>query len=195
MPKLPDNPNIGQALLPAPSILYVWSGYQWILATGRYGSFYDEITQAAVINTATPVILRNTDFYKGVSIEADLSGNLTQIHLDDTGKYNIAFSLQLDRVSGSGNVPVVIWLRKNEIDVPWSASQVIMSGNANVAKVIAAWNFFVETTSHDDYFQLMWRTTDANIQIVGFPANLAQPNPAAYPATPPIILTVNQVGY
>jgi len=54
MAKFPDNPRIGQAFLPDPSVLYVWSGYQWILATGRYGSFYDQISQAAALSTAIP---------------------------------------------------------------------------------------------------------------------------------------------
>jgi hypothetical protein len=195
MAKFPDNPKIGQAFLSDPASLYVWSGYQWILSSGRYGYFYDQITQTAVANTATPVRLRSTDLSRDVSVESDSSGDLTQIHFSDRGKYNIAFSLQLDRVASSGTVAVVIWLRKNEIDIPWSSSQITLSGNANVAKAIPAWNFFVDITDPSDYVQLMWRTPDANIQIVAFAANSAQPSPTAYPATPSAILSVNQVGY
>ena len=195
MAKFPDNPKIGQAFLSDPSSLYVWSGYQWILSSSRYGSFHDEVTQTATINTATPIMLRNTDFARNVSIETDSSGNLTEIHFGDVGKYNVSFSLQLDRTATGATAPVIVWLRKNEIDVPWSAGQVTVTNSQNLAKTVPAWNFFVDVTDSSDYVQLMWRTPDANLKIIGFGASGSQPTPSAYPATPSVILTVNQVGY
>lgn len=195
MAKFPDNPKIGQAFLSDPASLYVWSGYQWILSSGRYGYFHDEITQTAVVNTATPVRLRSTDLSRSVSVESDSSGNLTQVHFSDIGKYNVAFSLQLDRASSTGTVAVVIWMRKNEIDIPWSASQLTLSGGVGLAKNVPSRNFIVDITDPSDYIQLMWRTPDAGIQIISLAANSAQPNVAAYPGTPSAILSVNQIGY
>ena len=195
MAQFPQKPQIGQAFLPNQTNLYVWSGYQWVPGTGVYGAFHDEQDQTAAASTATPIILRTTEFAYGVSINQDAAGNLTRISPQHPGRYNIAFSAQLDRVSGSGVVPVDIWLRKNDIDVPWSSTKVTMTGNANASKTVAAWNFFAQCEYETDYFQLMWRTTDVNINLIAEPANSAQPNPAAFPAIPSVILTVNQVGF
>lgn len=195
MAQFPKNPTVGQAFLPNQTNLYVWSGYQWVPGTGVYGSFYDEISQSTSANTATPMLFRITDFSYGVKIKENESGGLSRISPEHPGRYNVAFSAQLDRVSGSGTVQVDIWLRKNGIDVPWTNTAITMTGTASASKVVAAWNFFVETTYDSDYFELIWRTASANIQIIAAPANSAQPDPAAYPATPSIILTVNQVGF
>lgn len=159
-----------------------------------YGSFYDDQDQITTINTATAMIFRQTDFSNDVSITSDGS-NLTKISIKNIGKYNIQFSTQLDRVSGGASNDVVdIWLRKNNTDIAWTNTRVNITGASSGAKLVAAWNFFVEVTNYDnDFFQLMWATTDANIYLKTFPANLAQPNPAAYPATPSIILTVCQI--
>lgn len=159
-----------------------------------YGSFYDDQDQATTINTATPMIFRQTDFSNDVSITSDGS-NLTRISIKNIGKYNIQFSAQLDRVVGGASPDIVdVWLRKNGNDVAWTNTRVTISGSSSAAKVAIGWNFFVDVSNYNsDYFQLMWATTDANIKLKTFPANLAQPNPAAYPATPSIILTVCQI--
>lgn len=195
MAQFPKNPTVGQTFLPNQTNLYVWSGYQWVPGTGVYGSFYDQLDQTASANTATPMVLRTTDFSYGVSIKADESGNLSRISPEHPGRYNIAFSAQMDRVSGSGIAQIDIWLRMNGIDLPWSGGKVTMSGNANASKVVAAWNYFVKCEYDSDYFQLVWRTTDANISIIADSANSAQPDPAAYPAIPSLIVTINQVGF
>lgn len=200
MAQFPLKPQIGQSFLPTPSTLYVWNGYQWILGSYNYGAFHDETTQiASAINTATPMLFRNVDLSNGIDVKANSLGALSRISFDCSGKFNIAFSAQLDRVAGSGTVAIKIWLRQNDVDVPWSATHVTMSGNANTAKVVAAWNFLVNvdpsTQPYDNYYELMWSTPDVNIQILSIAANSTQPNVGAYPATPPLILTVNQVGF
>jgi hypothetical protein len=195
MAQFPQNPRIGQTFLPNQTNLYVWSGYQWVPGTGVYGAFQDEQDQTASVDTATPMIYRTTDFAYGVSIKQDESGNLTRISPEHPGRYNVQFSAQLDRVAGSGIVEVSIWFRKNGIDIPWSNTKVTLSGNANASKVVAAWNFFLETQYDSDYIQIMWRTPNSNIRIISDPPNSSQPDPAAYPGIPSIIMTINQVGF
>jgi hypothetical protein len=195
MSRFPSNPKIGQAFLPNQTNLYVWSGYQWVPGTGVYGSFYDILDQSAPANTATPMILRSTDISYGVSVKTDDSGNLTRISPEHPGRYNFQFSAQLDRVAGSGIATVDIWFRKNGVDIPWSNGKVTLSGNANASKIITSWNFFTTTEYDSDYIQLVWRTTDTNIQIIADPPSSSQPDPAAYPGVPSLILTVNQIGF
>ena len=121
-----------------------------------------------------------TDISSGVSI---VSGS--QITLTNAGTYNIQFSAQVDRVSGSGTDVVYIWLKKNGANVTNSAGAVTISGAAAAAKVIAAWNYVVDAAANDNY-ELVWQSADANIQLIAAAAS------GNIPAIPSVILTVTQ---
>ena len=161
------------------------------LATNTFwkGSFYDSITQTlAAANTATPVILRNTDApaTNGVSIVTD-GTNLSRITFANAGVYNILFSAQLANSGGSAKT-VDFWLRKNgstaAANIANTNGKVQLQGSANY--LMAAWNYFV-TVAAGDYIQLVWAATSTNITMVTEVAN------ALHPATPSIILTANIV--
>jgi len=153
---------------------------------GYYGSFIDTTTQtAAVINTAYPVKLGFTQLSNGVSIVNNLSGNPTRITIDNAGIYNIQFSLQLEKTGGSGNMTTDIWLRKNGVNVPNTTGKVVLTGSANASPTIAAWNYVIDASSND-YFELMWATSNVNVEIV---KNAAI---APHPLVPSAILTVTQ---
>jgi hypothetical protein len=156
----------------------------YIPETGVFGSFYDTTTQTASgDNIPTPMKYNMTDVSNGVSIIND-----TKITVAQTGYYNIQFSAQLDRVSGSGVVAIDIWLRKNGFDVPHSNTKVTMMGNANQSKIVAAWNFIVQLNAGENA-ELVWLTPTTNIKIVAEPANLVIP----YPEIPSVILTVIKI--
>jgi hypothetical protein len=69
--------------------------------------------------------------------------------------------------------------------VPDSNTKVEVPSNAPY--VVAAWNFFVDSTTTPQDFQLFWRTPKTEIRLEHVPAN------GVLPATPSIILTVNRV--
>ena len=149
------------------------------IVTGYYGSFYDTTTQNAVgVNTYQPVTINTTDISNQVSI-----ANSSHIVVANSGIYNIQFSLQIDKSQGS-LAHVYIWLKKNGVDVPNSASEIAVQGTASEA--IAAWNFVV-SASANDYYELMWSSTDDHIQIKARTAS------GVVPAIPSIILTVVSV--
>jgi hypothetical protein len=153
---------------------------------GYYGSFIDTTTQtAAVINTAYPVKLGVTELSNGVSIVNNLSGNPTRITIANAGIYNIQFSLQLEKTGGSGNMTTDIWLRKNGVNIPNTTGKVVLTGSANASPTIAAWNYVIDASSND-YFELMWATSNVNVEIV---KNAAI---APHPLVPSAILTVTQ---
>jgi len=153
---------------------------------GYYGAFEDNTTQSAVAaNTAYSIKLNTTDLSNGVSIVNNGSGNPTKITLQNTGIYNIQFSLQLEKTGGSGNMTADIWIRKNGIDIPSTNGKVVLTGSANASPVVASWNYVLDLTSLD-YVELMWSTSNTNIEIVA--ATAASP----HPATPSVILTVTQ---
>ena len=122
-----------------------------------------------------------TDISQGVSIASN-----SRITLANSGTYNIQFSAQVDRVSGSGTDTVYIWLKKNGVNYNSSAGVLTVSGGASVAKAIASWNYVVDTTS-SDYWELAWQASDSNIQLISFPAT------GNIPIVPSVILTVTQV--
>jgi hypothetical protein len=158
------------------------SGLNYV-STAAYGSWYDVVTQtAALANTAYPMLFRNTDFTQGVSIVDN-----SKITVTRTGKYNIQFSAQLDRASGTTKY-VSIWLRKNGIDVPATCTDVTIQGGTAVAATVAAWNFF-QNLSANDYIEIMWSSTSTTIQL----QYMASRTAPVRPAIPSIILTVQQV--
>ena len=144
----------------------------------RFGSFYDTTTQtAALINTAYGMTFNATDLSTGVTLGTPTS----RVYVDTHNVYNIQFSAQMDKTSG-GTASVWIWLRKNGVDVPYSAGQIHIQGNN--AETLAAWNYLLDMNA-GDYFELMWEVDDVSVEITAFAAT------AVHPAVPSIILTVS----
>lgn len=147
------------------------------------GAFHDTTTQsAAAINTGYALTLNATDLARGLTV---VDGS--KLTVARGGIYSIAFSTQFDRANG-GTDAVSIWLRKNGVDFPDSCTDVTISGNANAAKAVAAWNFFVEAAA-GDYFELIWSTPNTDVKIL---YQAARENPSR-PAIPSLIVTVNEV--
>jgi hypothetical protein len=151
----------------------------------RYGAFYDTTTQtAAAINTAYPITFNATDFAQGVTRGSPTS----RIFVDTTNVYNIQFSAQLLNTSGGGGGGggsahrVWIWLRKNGVDVPDSATTIRIQGNNT--EDVAAWNFLLEM-NQGDYFELMWAVDNTAVRLEAFAAA------AFHPSVPSVILTVS----
>lgn len=146
---------------------------------GSYGSFYDTTDQTATaINTAKAMSFNTTDFNQNVSINL---GN--QITLANAGLYNIQFSAQLHDTSGGAST-IDIWLSHNGSAIPNTNTKIVMPSNSYH---VAAWNFFVDASA-GDYYQIMWATTDLDLLIEYEAAT------GIHPATPSVILTVNQIG-
>ena len=146
----------------------------------HYGSFYDTTTQtAAAINTAYAMTLNSTAEGNGVRIGSPTS----HVIIDYTGVYNIQFSVQVDKTSGSTS-NIYIWLRKNGTDVPESAGVVSIQGTA--ARTIAAWNYVISLDTND-YIQMMWSTDSTTVRLL----HNTSVSPA--PAIPSVILTLTQV--
>jgi hypothetical protein len=152
-------------------------------ATGSYGSFYSTQTQTNVAGTARSMSLNVTDITNGVSISGSTSPFNTYIKVQNPGVYDIQFSAQVDKTD-SGTDEIWIWIRKNGTDISDSATSVELQGNG--AHYVAAWNFFVNAAAND-YFQLMWYSTDANVRLH------AESAFGVVPGIPSLIVTANRV--
>lgn len=170
-----------------------WNGSAWVTFTGLipsadYGSFFDNTKQTAANTTTAYAITCNTpDGASGVTL---VSGS--RVTVSKAGTYNFQFSIQFENTDNNANHPleVDIWLKKNGVNVDESNSQVTVpnSHGGNSGKLIAALNFIV-TLNANDYLELYWHTTNTAISIATLPA---QTTPAI-PATPGVILTIQQV--
>jgi hypothetical protein len=176
--------TVGQILVSQGSALAPqWQNHASV--SNYYGSFYDTTTQTCVSGAIAYMKYNTTVLSAGVSIQNDLGGKPTQILIANAGVYNIQFSAQLNRTTGGADAQVDIWLRKNGVDIPFSATSITMKANAK--NVVAAWNFF-ETVTAGQYLEIAWTQNDA-VDIIQYPINLTVP----FPAIPSVILTVNKI--
>lgn len=152
------------------------------LAYGQFWSSQDQTADNA--DEVTEITLNNADPANvGVSVT-----NSSRITFDYAGTYNVQFSAQLDRASGSGTADVDIWPSINGDDVPDSNTRVTMSGPASQSKTVAAWNWYLTVTA-GQYVELRWSTTDNRIILHH---EDAQTGPTR-PAIPSIIVTATRV--
>lgn len=139
-----------------------------------YGSFYNSQTQT----TQGAMVFNVTEFSKGVSIT-----NNSRITIKYPGIYNITFSAQMAKTD-SGRDFAEIWLRENGQDVPWSGGEIHLDGND--PRLVASWNYFVQCTAPNQYWELMWYSADTAMQLLATA-------PGSRPGVPSVAVTVNQV--
>ena len=179
-PNISLSPSTGLGQVTISSIA---GGGGFNTATGSYGSFYDTTTQTnPVANIPRSMSLNTTDISNGVSVSGSTNPFNTYIKTENAGVYNIQFSAQLDKTD-SGSDEIVIWLRKNGINLTDTATTVTLSGNN--AKNVAAWNWFVNSAAND-YYQIIWQSADTNVRLFAEPAD-------GHPGIPSVIVTANRV--
>ena len=145
-----------------------------------HGSYHDTTTQTnPVANTV------NLFTYNSVSsqFQIGLGSPTSKVYVNDTGLYNFQFSAQLDKTGGSAS-EVYIWPRVNGVNVPDSATRIVINGPNS--EVVPAWNFFLVMQA-GDYFELAWQSSDTAVIA---PAVSPSGN---IPGIPSVILTVNWV--
>ena len=145
-----------------------------------HASYFDTTTQTNPVASAV-----NLFTYNSVETEFQVTRGTptSKIYVNDTGIYNFQFSAQLDKTGGSAS-SVFIWPRINGVNVPNSATKVVIDGPNN--EIVPAWNFVLVMES-GDYFELAWESADTDVVI------RAEAAASNYPAIPSIILTVTWV--
>lgn len=135
----------------------------------------------AAQNTPYSMSFSTTDFASGITIGGPIRN---QIQIANAGVYDIQFSAQVDKTSGT-TVSSYIWLAKNGTDIPDSNTQITLAGGSNDAQV-AAWNFYVSASS-GDYYELRYGATVTNFRIHYNTSAVIGPN------VPSVILTVGRI--
>lgn len=135
-----------------------------------YGAFSSDQDQVTTANTATLMTLNTTDFANGVSIDS------SKITVENAGIYNLQFSAQFQNANVALQ-DVYIWLRQGNdgggsSDITGSTGFVSIpnSHGGTDGHAIIGWNYFL-SMNKDDYVQIYWSTTSANVSIQYYPAS------------------------
>ena len=145
-----------------------------------HGSFYSSQDQTNPVASAVNLMTLNNTV---AAFNTKIGEVPSRIYVAEDGVYNIQFSAQLDKSGGSAS-SVFIWIRINGINVPHSASKVVVDGPN--AEVVAAWNWVV-TLKENDYFEIAWSSSDTDLFIAEEPAT------ATVPEIPSVIVTVTWI--
>jgi hypothetical protein len=145
-----------------------------------YGSFYSTEDQLNPVADAVNLMTFNRTV-SGFNVRVGAINS--RVYVSETAVYNIQFSAQLDKTSGS-KAAVYIWLRINGQNVEHSATKIIIQGNND--EVVPAWNFVVPL-AENDYFEIAWSSSDTNIVLA------EEPPSGDIPEIPSVILTVTWV--
>ena len=147
-----------------------------------YGKFISMQSQSApAINTPVAMELDRAETAKGLRLGGTPQ---TRIVASTSGVYDFSFSLQLASNSDS-LYSIYIWPRINGQDAPNSTFRVTIQGAQT--KRVPSWNFVFELGVRD-YFELMWAVDSLDVTLEAASAT------SFAPATPSVILIVEQVG-
>jgi hypothetical protein len=150
--------------------------------TGYYLQYLDEITQPlGAANVGQEVRFRTPDITNGISMVND-----TKITFAHTGIYNLQFSFQFKNIDVQDH-DVVVWLRKNGVDVLGSSGYVdVAASHGGVpGHIIVAWNYLLDVVG-GDYYEMIWSGTSMDVTMEFYPAGSPPPSAAS------AILTVTQ---
>jgi hypothetical protein len=157
---------------------------------GYYGAWQDNFTQtAAVSNVGYPLIYRTVDLENQVRVVTN-GTNLTRITFDNTGIYNLQFSVQIQNTDNAQH-DVTIWIRKNGVDVAGSSGYISIparksAGAGNEGHGVYGWNYLLSIVA-GEYYEIVWSTSNAaNVTIQYYPGATPPPSTAS------VIVTVTQ---
>lgn len=144
-----------------------------------YGAFQDTTTQTTTANTAKVITFNTTDYANGVSLVGG-----SKLTVDAPGIYNLQFSVQL-QTTENATTDTSIWLRKgndggSSADIVGSTGLLGMpprQSAINPYHDIKGWNYFISMAAND-YVQIYWSTTSANVSIKEYVASTSPTRPS-----------------
>ena len=149
----------------------------------RYASFYCSQVQNTTVNTPTEVCYSLTLINDGFLLEGDNPNGFNEVVATRRGLYVFNYSIQFTSTNSS-NSTIWVWLRKNDVDVPFSTSSWTIS--ANGGRLVANRSFYF-TLLEGDYLGIMWTSDSTNVHI-------DNPGATAFaPTTPSVIVDIHQI--
>lgn len=131
-----------------------------------YGAFSSYVSQTTTANTATKLLMEQTDFSNGVTAPS------SRVTAAISGLYNLQFSVQAQNLQNSPQ-SMYIWLKQNGTDIVGSTGVIGLPARkaaGNPSHDIKGWNFFLPMNAND-YVELYWSVEDALVTIHFYPAS------------------------
>ena len=150
-----------------------------------YGAFSSFADQPTTINAATLMTLDTTDFASGVSVVAG-----SKITVENPGIYNLQWSGQFQNTDTQEH-DASVWLKQGNgvgaaTDITGSTGFIsVLNKHGSVnGHSIVGWNYFLSMQAND-YVQLWWSATSADVSIQTYPAQTGpiRPSTASVVAT------------
>jgi hypothetical protein len=142
------------------------------------GLFFDNNKQTAPRDIMRAVKFGNTNeaYTNKFVIKNNSSGNPTRITALRKGSYELRLSAQLQKLSVDKTAQLVLCMRKNELNVPDTATRVVME--PGLVGLIATWDFSIDLLP-GEYIEIIW-SQNGGIEI-------------SNKQTPSVMLKINQV--
>ena len=153
--------------------------YSQILGYGQFSNTSSITITGSNIATAIPYDITE------ISQFCNFSGSTIEIL--KAGVWKIAYSVQLDK-NGGGVSVVDLWIKKNGINIPRSASRTTVNGQNGENFVYCE---YILNLNLYDKIQVYFSSPDNTMTITSFPSSGTPPNDI--PLTPSIITTLVQL--
>lgn len=150
------------------------------------GEFICTTTQTqSVINTPKLIVLDTVNYANGMYHEPG-----DGIHVEHNGLYNVQFSAQVTNTQTQPH-DFDIWIRKNGVDVPNTASvgSIVGTHGGQPGYMVMAANFFIPMEA-GDYLEFWWATNATNVELNYLPAITT---PFTSPGAPAFVVTLSFV--
>lgn len=150
----------------------------------HYGSFYADGNGALAIQNPSGAGVE--DYFK---LDTTVVSNgitlisTTEIAVTKTAVYNIQFSAQLSKTTGTAD-ELSIWLDINNMGLDNTNTKLTLANNNQFQ--VAAWNFMVPINAGEP-IRIAWSTSGGHIFLAG------EPGIGIAGAIPPVIITVQEV--
>lgn len=146
-----------------------------------YGSYYDTTTQRVTgADVPTPILLNSVSFEQGIARGTPTS----RIVVSQSGLYKLFGSPQFAKDKSSSD-RCFLWIRKNGVDVPDSASLVVVQGNNG--QTFPAIEYFISLNA-GDYVEFYFSSPESSMRCETFPAN------GIHPSVPSMIVNILRFG-
>lgn len=149
-----------------------------------YGSFYADGNGVLAVQLPSGsgvedyMKLDTTVVASGVALISN-----TQIQVSKAAVYNIQFSAQLNKTTGTAD-ELSIWLDIDGLPIDNTNTKLTLANNNHL--VVAAWNFMTPLDA-GSVVRLSWSTSGGHIFLFG------EPGISIGGAIPPVIVTINEV--
>jgi hypothetical protein len=139
------------------------------------GYFYSTTTQSGSANVSSSFSFDNTAAINEITVSG------SHINIPKTAWYNMQFSIQA--VQGSGAADIAVWLKKDGVNVPNTATYVTIPSNHKSLISLNLW----EQINSGSYVELAYQSDSPNTtyQYIASSGNI--------PASPSVIMSVNQI--